>query len=84
MSNTLHGRLHTIPDIDAGRIADNPSVLAQYTPPDQSATRPWYFGAANQRMYLPRGALENLGARGSYLCYGKVPKKSPYTKRDFV
>jgi len=81
---TLHSRLHTIPDVDAGRIADNPSVLGRYTPPDQSATKPWYFGGANQRMYLPTEALKNVGARGSYLCYGKNPKKSPYVKKDFV
>ncbi len=74
---TLHSRLHTIPDVDAGRIADNPSVLGHYTPPDQSAYRPWYFGGANQRMYLPQGALENVGARGSYLVYGRA-KHSPY------
>ena len=84
MSNTVHGRLHTIPDIDAGRIADNPSVLGHYTPPDISAKRPWYFGGANQRMYLPQGALENVGAKGSYLCYGKLPKKSPYVRSDYV
>jgi hypothetical protein len=77
---TLHGRLHTIPDIDMGRIADNPSVLAGYTPPDQTATRPWYFGGANQRMYLPSGALEQVGARGSYLVYGKSEKLSPYVR----
>jgi len=80
MSNTVHGRLHTIPDIDAGRIADNPSVLGHYTPPDISAKRPWYFGGANQRMYLPQGALESVGAKGSYLCYGKSPSLSPYIK----
>jgi len=77
---TLHSRLHTIPDVDAGRIADNPSVLGRYTPPDQSATKPWYFGGANQRMYLPTEALKNVGARGSYLCYGKTSSLSPYIK----
>ncbi len=67
----LHSRMHTIPDVDQGRIPNNPGVLGHYTPPDQTASRPWYFGGANQRTYVTREEREYLGDKGSFMTYGR-------------
>lgn len=60
-------RLHTIPDVDMGRIPDNRA--GAYTqgaklPPNTTATNPWYFGGANQRFYV-RDHLK-IGSKGAF------------------
>ncbi len=44
-------RLHTIIDIDKGRIPDNPRLLGGRIPQDNYASNPFYFGASNVRTY---------------------------------
>ena len=54
-------RLHTIPDVDAGRIPDNrsgPHSIGSKLPQDISATKPWYFGGANQRFHAKNPSVE--------------------------
>ncbi len=44
-------RLHSIIDIDKGRIPNNPRLQGGRTPEDVYATKPFYFGASNVRTY---------------------------------
>jgi hypothetical protein len=44
-------RLHSIVDIDKGRIPNNPRLQGGRVPEDVYATKPFYFGASNVRMY---------------------------------
>ena len=69
-------RLHTIPDVDAGRIPDNRSgvtTLGKKLPHDTAATNPWYFGAANQRFYST-----NANIKGSFRGAGASKGKGLY------
>lgn len=60
-------RLHTIKDVDAGRIPDNRAGAYNQgakLPPNTSATNPWYFGGANQRLYVKDTG--RIGAKGAF------------------
>ena len=63
-------RLHTIPDIDQGRIPDNRSganTMGSHLPKNTTATNPWYFGGANQRFYANPSKIGSKGAfRGTH------------------
>jgi len=79
----LHSRMHTIPDVDQGRIPNNPGVLGHYTPEDKTATLPWYFGGANQRAYFSPQERPYIGDKGSFMSYGKYkPGKRVYDAYD--
>lgn len=79
----LHSRMHTIPDVDQGRIPNNPGVLGHYTPEDKTATLPWYFGGANQRAYFTPQERAYIGTKGAFMSYGKYkPGKKVYDEYD--
>ena len=75
-------RLHTIIDIDKGRIPDNPRLQGGRTPEDTYATNPFYFGASNVRRYrsVKGGRLSHLkkamrlGAQPSAKGRGSCPR----------
>ncbi len=50
-------RSHTIPDVDMGRIPDNPATLntpgVRQIPKSTYVSKPFYFGGSNVRFYRP-------------------------------
>ncbi len=53
-------RLHTIIDIDKGRIPDNPRLQGGRVPEDTYASNPFFFGGADIRKY------RNVGGTGMF------------------
>jgi len=58
-------RLHTIIDIDKGRIPDNPRLQGGRVPEDTYASNPFFFGGADIRKY------RNVGGSGFFKDFSK-------------
>ncbi len=60
-------RLHTIIDIDKGRIPDNPRLQGGRVPEDVYASNPFFFGGANIRRYRN---VDGASGRGFWKDFG--------------
>jgi len=61
-------RLHTIIDIDKGRIPDNPRLQGGRVPEDVYVSHPFFFGGANIRRYRN---VDGASGSGFWKDFGK-------------
>jgi hypothetical protein len=79
-------RFHTIPDVDMGRIPDNPATLnpagVRQIPKSTYVSNPFYFGGSEVRYWKPqvvrggKATYKNLNRRMMYgVSEGRFDKK---------